>query len=169
MSSQTSPRFHHYLFAHRFLPHYAFLPGVDIFHVLEEQKENILKQLWAIAAEHVDLNECLPFSGFKIYFVKSPPFMGAVIVLPEPKNITEAHMVLFVRRRDRKLAGKKPSRCRYFTLEYGKNNKDTVLGEWTSRRHTNYGTGPNPTVRDFWEAIIGIINPDIIPSVSNVK
>lgn len=162
-------RLHHYLFAHRVLPQYAFLPGVDIFQVLEEQKENILKQLWALAAKYVDLDECLPFAGFKIYFVKSTPFMGAIIVLPEPKKITEAHMVLFVRRICKKRAGKKPSKCRYFTLEYGKNDKDTVLGEWTGRQHMNYGTGPDPKIRNFWEAAVNLQNPAVISRVSNVK
>lgn len=165
MTSQNRPRFHHYLFAHRVLPQYAFLPDVDIFHVLEEQKELFLKKIWALSAEYVDLRECLPFYGFKIYFVKTRPFMGAVIVLPEPKNITEAHMVLFVSRMDRK----QPSMVRYFTLEFGKDRKNTILCELTGGQYVVYGTGPSVNIRKFWEATLGIIKADVISTVSSVK
>jgi hypothetical protein len=154
--NMNNPRFHHYLFAHRILPRFAFSLGMDFYQVLKEQKVFFLQRLWTLAAKGIGPGDHLPFSGFKIYFVKSPPFMGAVIVLPEPKNITEAHMVLFVTRMDRKYTGKKPSKSRYFTLEYGKDSKNTILCEWAGGRHFIYGTGPAAKVKDFWEAAIRI-------------
>src|SRR5271157_4271845 len=162
MSSQNDPRFHHYLFAHRILPHYAFLLGEEFFQVLKEQKDNFLQWLWTLTAKDLDTGDHLPFSGFKIYFVKTPPFMGAVIVLPEPKNTSEAHMVLFVSPMEIKYDEKAQQKYRYFTLEYGKDNRNTVLCELTGGHYVVYGTGPSVNIRKFWEATLGIIKADVI-------
>jgi len=169
MSSETGPRFHHYLFAHRILPHFAFLEGVDIFQTLENEKEKCLRQLWNLASEEVDKAACLPFSGFKIYFVKTLPHVGAVIVLPEPKNMSEAHMVLFVKQVEEKYTGTLPPKYRYFTLEYGKDSSNTILCELSGGQYVIYGAGPSVDIRKFWAAALGIINADVISRVPNVK
>jgi hypothetical protein len=160
MSSEVSPRFHHYIFAHRVLPQFASLVCMNIFDDLERQKEILLKQLWALAAENVELKDCLPFSGFKIYFVKTPPYMGAVIVMPTAKNISEAHMALFVQGMES--AGDISPQYRYFTLEYGKNDKSTILCELVGAHFVVYGAGPAVDIRKFWEAALGIIKADVI-------
>lgn len=83
----------------------------------------------------------------------------AVVELPEPEEITEAFMVGLVALVDR---NQNPSpdpetvAGRFFTLEKGfhmSGEPRTVLAEWETSTHLNYGDGPAPNVADFIAAI----------------
>jgi hypothetical protein len=92
-------------------------------------------------------------------------FPSVVVEFPEPRAIAEAHMVAFVVMVD--TASEKPPAAetvtaRYFTLEKGlslTSTPRTVLAEWDSTTHSNYGDGPPAEVPAFVEAITGFVDP----------
>jgi hypothetical protein len=74
---------------------------------------------------------------------------GVVIEMPEPEELTEAHMVLI----------EFGPPVRYFTLERANTDDEppaTMLCEWKVRgpqAHGNYGGGPAPDVQAFIRAV----------------
>ena len=83
----------------------------------------------------------------------------AVVEMPEPGDVAEAHFTALVTLID--LDEGLPEEgatipARYFTLEKGATldgQPRTVLAEWDETSHSNYGDGPEATLPAFVEAI----------------
>jgi hypothetical protein len=90
-------------------------------------------------------------------------FPSVVIVLPEPKEMAEVYMVALVVPID--MSSDEPPnsdvvQARYFTLEKGfslSGTPRTVLAEWDTTSHSNYGDGPTPNVEAFVQSIEHLI------------
>ncbi len=98
-------------------------------------------------------------SDLSIHSVRIKNFPSVVIQLPEPQETAEAFMVALVitmAPSPQSAISNQQSVARYFTLEKGFTLTDearTVLAEWTTDRHSNYGDGPVATVDAFCKAI----------------
>lgn len=84
---------------------------------------------------------------------------GLVVEFPHAKEMAEAHMVAIVALMDL-TSDQEPDfdsvKGRYFTLEKGITMSDeprTVLAEWDTTAHMNYGDGPPCDVEQFVAAI----------------
>ncbi len=102
-----------------------------------------------------------PFSSsdLRIHSVRIKNFPSVVIQLPEPQETAEAFLVALVitmSASPQNATSNQQSVARYFALEKGFTLTDearTVLAEWTTDRHSNYGDGPVATVDAFCQAI----------------
>jgi hypothetical protein len=162
------PRQHHHSFAHQRLPELAFKFRGSFLSLLREKGDGYLKGIWYQLGSSLPKDERLPVDGLALSFVEDKCYCGVVITLPKAKHQTEAHMVVVLGER---VSGSiladdvvdfQYRNLRYFTLEYGKQKAGdtcTVLGEWTYRRHSNYGPGPKVDAELFWEDCTNIALP----------
>ncbi|MEQ1831256.1 MAG: hypothetical protein ABL921_35240, partial [Pirellula sp.] len=112
-------------------------------------------------AEQCGRNTSYDAVSVRIHPTRVNIFPCVVIELPEPKEMAEAFMVALVVLID--TSSERPLdtneiRARYFTLEKGFSLSDaprTVLAEWDTESHSNYGDGPDPTVKSFVTALAG--------------
>lgn len=94
-------------------------------------------------------------SSIHIHRTRINDFPCAIVELPEPKELAEAHLVAIVALVDTSSGpplDMDQVESRYFTLEKGfsmSSEPRTVLAEWTAESHLNYGDGPEPTVQEF--------------------
>lgn len=144
-----------YGFAHQLLPH-ALLSHPRPFTMLAGPVgTEYVRQMWELAAERIAPGTPIPEELRALPPRVGGPFVCAVIVMPPPQEMTEAHMVALVGRlSDPALASLDDVRSRaYYTLEAGSGGT-TVLGQWTADgSHLNLGSGPEPTADAFVLAI----------------
>lgn len=92
----------------------------------------------------------------KLHPVRVKTFPCVVVELPPPTQLAEAHMTALIANIDL-AGGERPDPTsvtgRYFTLEKSIRQSGTMLGEWTTSEHRNYGEGPRPTVEEFVAAL----------------
>ncbi len=149
-------RTHHYLFAHRVLPSMFYdNPAAFIAGSLEDGAE-LARRVWDRVGQDFleDEEEVIASDGLDVLPVKSPPYLGAVYVLPDPVEPVEAYMVCAIGKVKKPFFGdptlKKP---RFFTLELGddlEGNSYCVLCEWAKDgSHLNLGAGPEPEPNAF--------------------
>lgn len=87
----------------------------------------------------------------------------AVITMPPPVAVTEAHFATVVFRPEtrRFRPGTGPARLRYYTLElccdHATDSKPTQLCEWAGPSHFNHGVSPQPDVQSLLAAIERVI------------
>ena len=121
----------------------------------------ILKAVEEQCGRRTSFNE----SSVTIHPTRVGDFPCAVIELPEPKEMAEAFMVALVVRIE--TSSEQPPApdevdARYFTLEKGfsmSSESRTVLAEWSTEGHSNYGDGPAPTVQAFVDALRHHVDP----------
>jgi hypothetical protein len=166
LGGQPLPRPHHYLFAHRVLPGRLWHnPSWFLECLYGENALGFLLTRWGEAALELDDSEFLPpGDNFRCDLCDvAGGYRAAVVSLPEPKFVTEAHMVavVFRPRQRRFLFLRTAPVLRYFTLEHGvcddMKTPRTVLCEWTQDAHLNRGTGPPADPKAFISAIESIL------------
>lgn len=149
-----------YMFAHVVLRQIALDDPLQFLAAIASPAaEEVIDSLLKIVAE--ECGRPAPFgpADIAIHTIRVNDFPCAVIELPEPRELAEAHFVALtatVDMSDGEPPGNEPVPARYFTLEKGIGLDDqprTVLCEWNTSTHMNYGDGPPPTVDDFAEAI----------------
>lgn len=113
--------------------------------------------------EYCERKASFDASSITTHKCKVNGFPGVVIVLPEPKEMAEAHMVALIVPMDLS-SDEEPdfdaAQGRYFTLEKGfslSNTPRTVLAEWDATTHSNYGDGPAPNVEAFVQSLEGLL------------
>lgn len=153
---------HHYQFAHRILPgRLRQDPSWFLENLYSKHTLGFLLTRWGEAAMELDDSDFLPPEGeLKCdFFDLAGGYRAAVISLPEPKFVTEAHLVAIVSRAERRplLFFETAPAPRYFTLEYSladdRITHQTLLCEWTHGCHSVYGTGPTADPSAFVSAI----------------
>jgi len=145
----------HYYFAHRFLPELAARNARELVDDLShEQAAEFLGKLWLLCARgfESERHSKIPSTGLKSVPVRiDDAHFGAVVQLPKPKRMAEAHFVAIIIN-DNQTADEH----RFFTLEFGLDvdgSKRTVLGQWANDTHYNFGDGPAPQVDLFVKSL----------------
>lgn len=152
----------HYVFAHYALRQFALENPLRFLAVVASpDAEAFFEAVLQDVCEHCHCQPPFAASSIQVHTVRIQNSPCAVIELPEPGGMTEAFMVALVVLIDIE-SGEPPNpedvEARYFTLEQGftlSNEPRTVLAEWDSQRHSNYGDGPEPTVEAFVRALGG--------------
>jgi len=148
---------------HYILAHYA-LRGFAL--------DSPLKYLGVLASPHArdflqtvldDVAKDLPRPDFTsadmhVHPTRVGDFACAIVEFPTPREFLEVYFTALVVRV--RLEGDEPKvddgSARYFTLEKGVTlggPPRTVLCEWTTTSHLNFGDGPQPTLHGFTEAL----------------
>ncbi|RYG73060.1 hypothetical protein EON80_03610 [bacterium] len=164
------PRDQHYIFAHRFLPALAFQMGATIIMILgredQDDSESLLHEVWKDIAlqQEIPVDEQIDSSALKASCGRIGDKAVAIIQLPPPEAVTEAHFVAIVSDLPAEPAGDasedikvleqqlRAAPTRYFTLENGyplDGTPRTTFCEWTKDSHLNMGTGPEPNLEAF--------------------
>ncbi len=146
----AGPRDQHYLFAHRVVRDIFFKDPLSFLAFLASPEgPGKLRGLWDAIGEDCAKQSGTPAlsaDGLRVHTVRIAGYPAAVIELPEPRGITEAHFVAAILLVDpaAERLPEKPS-ARYLTLEKGfhlEGGERTVLCEWAAEAHLNYGDGP---------------------------
>lgn len=109
--------------------------------------------------EHLGRPPDFTVDAVKVHPVRVKDYPCAIVEMPEPREIAEAHftgLVVLLKPVDDLPQDPKDLSARYFTLEKGctlDGAPRTVLAEWDQTSHSNYGDGPSPTVEAFARAI----------------
>ena len=116
--------------------------------------QSFLSGLWEKCGDMLeDQSQRIQASEFVLRAIKRPPLLGVVIQLPEPRGLTEVHLVFaFVTLRKSLFGGPKVDKAFFFTLEKTDSREEvaTCLCAWTSERtHLNYGVGCEPEIDAF--------------------
>jgi len=146
----------HYAFAHYAIRHIALAEPLQFLGVLASPKSaDFLTAILQDTQEEVRQKANFSAADVKVHQARVGNFPCVVLELPEPAEMAEAFMAAFVVPIDLE-SGVKPNPVditgRYFTLEKGfsmSGESRTVLAEWNSSSHLNYGDGPEPTVEAF--------------------
>ncbi len=154
-----------YVIAHYALRQIALSDPMQFLAILaspdaEEFIDAILKDVGEQCGRDATFNA----SAIKIHKLRVHRFPCVVIELPEPQEIAEAFMVAVVVMIDstsERAPDVEEVSARFFTLEKGlslSNDPRTVLAEWDTSAHSNYGDGPKPNVESFAAALIEYVN-----------
>lgn len=152
----SSPRPHHYAFAHRILRAVVETqPDVAFRALTGDRAAMMLGDLWKMAAKDLPPEQTLPEDGLRRELHRTSRGETVVVVIcPEPQAITETHLIAITAT---------PGGLRYFTLEasvdFTSGEAITVLCEWNEGRHMNFGPGPSPEV----PALLDAIEPKLAP------
>lgn len=140
-----------YQFAHRVFPRW-FREDPDGVAAVLTGPEGLphLIALWKEVG--VACQESHPSDGLAVESVRLEGWRGALVRLPAPSEMPEAHFLCVVWP---EAAG--PQAARILTLEHSfglDGEVATVLGEWRSDgAHLNFGPGPGAESRPFLEAV----------------
>ncbi len=163
------PRDHHYAFAHVVFRSLALNSPLQCLGILaSEQAREFLQfaydQTCEACREHGE-PDFTP-DEVTVHCGRVGNYPSAVLQMPPPVGTTEAYFVAVVALVD--TTGEPPADienipARFFTLEKGisfDESERTVLGEWTDTTHSNYGTGPEPTVSAFVRQITSFLEKE---------
>jgi hypothetical protein len=154
-----------YAFAHYALRQIALSKPLQFLAIAASaESEQFIDDVLQDVAEACGRKTSFDASSVKVHPTLVDNFPCAVIELPEPKEMAEAFMVALVVLID--TSSEDPPEtdtipARFFTLEKGfslANEPRTVLAEWDTQGHMNYGDGPEPTVEAFVGALGGFFN-----------
>lgn len=162
----------HYVFAHRALPSVTFQDPTRMLAVLcGPDATRLLHDLWEQAGSHCSPEGKRTPEGLSVEAGRAgSDSIVAVIRLPSPGDIGEAHFVALVA----KLASPdapsldKLAYTRCFTLERGVDFRTdqpcTFLCEWAEDgKHVNHGVGPAISEDAFVQAIFAELADDNVP------
>ena len=163
----SSPRDHHYAFAHVVFRTIALEnPLACLSTLASDRSQEFLQFAYDATCETCQEYGKPDFSvnELKVHLGRAGKYPCAVIQMPPPVEVTEAYLVALVALLD--TTEETPSEldnveARYFTLEKGMSFDDseqTVLCEWSDSTHSNYGSGPEPTVPAFIQQIMPFID-----------
>ncbi|BCM88178.1 hypothetical protein IAD21_00005 [Abditibacteriota bacterium] len=166
------PRSQHYSFAHRLLPAIAMQMGAMSVLVLanSEKSELFLQDVWRDCGQDAEGDDLVSPEGLQASVTRAEDKLIAIVTLPRPERITEAHFVAILSDlppetddEDSEVSEEahevlrlmlRSMPVRYFTLEKGASldrTPRTVFCEWTSEhRHLNMGDGPAPLEDHFF-------------------
>lgn len=155
---------HHYYLAHYVLRYSALMNpltyvGLSVSPLIGKLVEHLFEKLEGLCGKPV------PFTidQVKFYPRKVNEFPLVVIELPEPQEVAEAYFVALYVPVDPSadpLPSNSEIQARFFTLEKGFTLDDssrTVLGEWSETTHSNLGTGPDPKLENFVQALTAML------------
>lgn len=160
--ASSEPRDHHYLFAHRFMRDVCQDDPLRFFALMGSPEQRpFLDWLWESCGKALDSADAvLPSQGLSVSTGRLLDFPTIVVTPPPAQGMAEAHLVAIV------LVGPegaptdtpeaRAAMFRYFTLELGMRTDGsarTVLCEWTSEAHRNFGDGPPAEEGAFVSAV----------------
>ena len=154
-----------YVLAHYALRQIALSEPLQMLAILASPDANrFIDNVMQDVAEQCGKPNTFDSDSVRIHPTRVNDYPCAIIEFPEPEEIAEAHLVAVVGLID--MSAQEPPddsaelNARYFTLEKGMSLNDeprTVLAEWNSETHSNYGDGPPATAADFAAAIAGLL------------
>jgi hypothetical protein len=160
---EEKPRLRHYEFAHFALRQVALSdPLAFLGNMASELRQEFLAAVLAMVDERFgDAADAGEFTArdFRVLPTRVGRYPCAIVVMPPPGAVTEAHLIALVMLADLSDpdAVHGEIQGRYFTLEQGihiDRSTRTVLCEWTADgQHLNYGDCPEPTPAAFAAAI----------------
>lgn len=149
-----------YAFAHYALRQVALSDPLQFLAIAASpDAERFMAAVFQEVSERCGRKASFDAASIKIHPRRVNTFPCAVVELPEPKEMAEAFMVALVVPIDtsqKHPAGVETIKGRYFTLEKGftsSNEPRTVLAEWDSKGHSNYGDGRLANVDAFVTAL----------------
>ncbi|TMC11219.1 MAG: hypothetical protein E6J41_06800 [Chloroflexi bacterium] len=155
-SLENGPRAHHYQFAHRALPALTAAHGPRLVELARSgDLAALLARLWDDAGSRLPEGERLASAGIAGEAHGLDGWDVAVVRFPPAERLTEAHLAAIA-----VPAGGAPGDPRYLVLERSVpalRPSGTVLAEWTSREHVNYGDGPPAETPAFLAAVAGVL------------
>lgn len=161
-------RCHHYTLAHLALRTAAFDNPLGYLGVLASpDARKFLAFLLGQVSEHCREQEPRPGFGaddLVIHKVRVGGYPCCIVEMPLPRAPVEAYFTAAVvlANLDDELPSSEPVQMRYFTLEKGVTlggPPRTVLCEWNAEgTHSNYGSGPEPRVESFIQAMEGSLS-----------
>lgn len=161
-------REHHYLFAHRVLPHLAWdnPEGFYVTAFTDEASEH-LHQWWVTLGNQLDEEHRLPPEGLSWSAFPYDEHLVVTCRFPQPEAMTEAYFATIIcgPLKDLTKEALEASPMRYILLEYGLDadmkTPRTVLCEWTREgSHLNRGDGPEPELEIFEAVALQIVVGD---------
>lgn len=154
------PRAQHYQYAHRGLPELFFMDPARFMDALSDRGIDFLQSVWEYVANRLQHESNLSTEGLsgELRWLDDGTAV-AIIAMPAPESVTEAHFVAPVHRAQ---GPKGPEVRRFFTLEYSLDVQSgapiTMLCEWTADgKHINFGGGPEPTAAAFLKAVRDVL------------
>ena len=156
------PREHHYNFGHGFLRDRTLLYPRMLLPHLQCEPESRLRRLGSYwHSSHPPGTEYVAPDGLKCSpFQINEQYYSYVVRLPPAERRGEAIFVAILIPMEMPVdwdAENPDPECRYLTLELGVNGDDdsleTVFCEWKPGAHFNYGTGLNPSEKEFCKAV----------------
>ena len=172
VAASPKAREQHYIFAHRFLPAVARQMGAVLVFLLanEDKRDDFLRSAWEDCGTGEVGDDLVAPDGLRASVAKAGEQLIAIVTLPTPQRITEAHFVAILsdlppetddedaddpedaREVLRLILRSMP--VRYFTLEQGiplGGRARTAFCEWTEGgAHLNMGDGPAPDETEFF-------------------
>ncbi|QDU53835.1 hypothetical protein [Aeoliella mucimassa] len=147
-----------YAFAHYALRMFALAQPLEFLAiVMSPDSKLFFEDVLDNVAENCGRKTSFDADAIRVQPVRIGDYSCAVVELPDPHEIAHAHMVALVALIDTPdIREGEPVDARYFTLEKGfqlDNTPRTVLCEWDTSSHSNYGDGPRPNVEEFVQAI----------------
>lgn len=157
---RTSPREHHYEFAHVVLVDFFRRGAPKLWSLLNtEDGEARLRHIWQRIGEAFEGDARCEDSDVSLVVGSVGDVEIAVITLPPPLAHAEAYFVALVHYPE------DSDDFRYMTLERGvdlaSGGSQTFLCEWTIQGHGTLGSGPPPTLAAFVESIVSRIAPEM--------
>jgi hypothetical protein len=158
-SPDTEPRCHHYALAHYVIRQALLEDPLRCLALLaSEDSQAFLEFLFnsacELCSERTKEKPDFQATDVHVHRLRVTDFPCVIIEMPRPIATSEAFFTALVAYIDRgsEITPATVVPARYFTLEQGFNvdeNPRTVLCEWTTTNHVNYGDGPKPTIDDF--------------------
>ncbi|MEZ6185352.1 MAG: hypothetical protein R3F62_10130 [Planctomycetota bacterium] len=147
-------RRHHYLYAHRVLPHLAFDDPAGFCARLSDRAagQASLEALWERVG--ADSAFALPYDGLALSLHPLPGGRTAFLIqLPPPEIMPEAYFLAIV---------PGPEDLFVYTLEHSQDFETgdacTVVGAWNAAGdHLNLGRGPEPTAAAFLARVAEVL------------
>lgn len=163
---EERPHSHHYIFAHVALRQVAFENPLSCLGLLgSPDAMKFITGLWASVDSHCrERGETSTINPAEIvvHRLRIGNYPCAVVEMPEPWFMTGAYFVALVLAVP--LAEVDPDLkdppLLYYTLEKGASldgGEPTVLCSWTKDIHSNYGSGPEPTLEAFVRAVTDMV------------
>lgn len=139
--------------------------------------EGYLHGMWQRCAEGFPETERIPADGLTLRPARRwSDWFILPVTFPLPLKITEPYFgAIAVRRKSRRWFIKRQEPLvRYLLLERGEVWRDpsstrTVLGEWTTLAHLNYGDGPDPFLPAFLDGVTRVLGGDLEPVAMYVR
>jgi hypothetical protein len=142
---------HHYGFVHVYLRSLTFRDVAALVGHLHRDGLAYLQHLWTDAGQRLAPDQVLAPAGLELRMDNTAEAVTALVVLPPPREPTEAYFAAVVAQRGSDAGEFRPA---FFSLELGidvmTQRPRTVACRWEpDGRHLNLGTGPIPDAEAF--------------------
>lgn len=146
----------HYEFAHIALRGIALNEGAKLYQTLSgERGRDLIDVLLKAGADRLSIAQHISSGDIGLHDRTVNGRACMIVEMPEPQEAVHAHFVAIL------LGEADDDPARYITLERSVSldagAQRTVLAEWSTEGHVNYGDGPEPTIDAFVDQLSAMI------------